>query len=69
MKALIGEYAGAKNNPEVVAPLSKLKEMLDSGKKGDTYFNINLSVDISSIKDIEDLIRIAKQAQQRARMG
>jgi TP901 family phage tail tape measure protein len=26
--ALIGEYAGAKNNPEVVAPLDKLKGML-----------------------------------------
>ena len=69
VKALIGEYAGAKNNPEVVAPLSKLKEMLDSEKKGDTYITMNLSVDVSSIKDIEDLIRIAKQVQQRTRMG
>jgi len=29
--ALIGEYSGARNNPEVVAPLSKLKSMLSSG--------------------------------------
>lgn len=28
---LMGEYSGASNNPEVVAPLSKLKGMLDSG--------------------------------------
>lgn len=26
--ALVGEYAGAKNNPEVIAPLNKLKSML-----------------------------------------
>tara|TARA_R110000796_G_scaffold15533_2_gene49323 strand:+ start:11297 stop:13990 length:2694 start_codon:yes stop_codon:yes gene_type:complete len=32
--ALIGEYAGAKNNPEVVAPLDKLKSLLgDSGNE------------------------------------
>lgn len=29
--ALIGEYAGARNNPEVVAPLSKLKSMIGGG--------------------------------------
>ncbi|WP_435263453.1 hypothetical protein [Tenacibaculum sp. nBUS_03] len=26
--ALIGEYAGASSNPEVVAPLNKLKELI-----------------------------------------
>ena len=26
--ALIGEYAGASSNPEVVAPLSKLRELI-----------------------------------------
>jgi hypothetical protein len=29
VNALVGEYAGAKNNPEVIAPLSKLKAMLN----------------------------------------
>jgi hypothetical protein len=29
--ALIGEYPGARSNPEVVAPLSKLKTMLGGG--------------------------------------
>jgi len=33
--ALIGEYAGARTDPEVVAPLSKLRDMLPSGG-GDT---------------------------------
>jgi hypothetical protein len=28
---LMGEYAGAKNNPEVVAPLNKLKGMMGDG--------------------------------------
>lgn len=31
--ALIGEYAGARNNPEVVAPLSKLKSMIGGGEQ------------------------------------
>lgn len=30
--ALIGEYSGARNNPEVVAPLSKLKSLLGGGE-------------------------------------
>ena len=29
--ALIGEYPGARSNPEVVAPLSKLKTMIGGG--------------------------------------
>ena len=31
---LMGEYPGAKSNPEVVAPLSKLKDMIDGGGNG-----------------------------------
>lgn len=31
-----GEYAGASSNPEVIAPLSKLKDML-SGAGGDKF--------------------------------
>ena len=29
--ALVGEYSGASNNPEVVAPLNKLRSMLEPG--------------------------------------
>lgn len=29
--ALVGEYAGASNNPEVIAPLNKLREMMPQG--------------------------------------
>lgn len=32
--ALMGEYAGASNNPEVIAPLNKLWSMLDTGDGG-----------------------------------
>lgn len=32
--ALVGEYAGASGNPEVIAPLNKLKAMLDTGNDG-----------------------------------
>ena len=31
---LMGEYPGAKSNPEVIAPLSKLQNMLDQGNGG-----------------------------------
>ena len=33
---LMGEYPGAKSNPEVIAPLSKLQGMLDQGNGGGT---------------------------------
>lgn len=32
--AMVGEYAGASNNPEVIAPLNKLRSMLDTGNDG-----------------------------------
>jgi len=31
---LMGEYPGAKSNPEVIAPLNKLQNMLDTGNNG-----------------------------------
>jgi len=39
--ALVGEYPGASSNPEVIAPLSKLKSMLGSGAmSGEVRFEI-----------------------------
>ncbi|MNI38574.1 hypothetical protein D3C73_927240 [compost metagenome] len=32
--AQVGEYAGASSNPEVIAPLNKLKSMLPKGQEG-----------------------------------
>jgi hypothetical protein len=41
---IFGEYAGAANNPEVVAPLSKLKQLIEpqgSGVGGEVRFRID----------------------------
>lgn len=32
--AMVGEYPGAKSNPEVIAPLNKLKALMGSGRNG-----------------------------------
>jgi len=37
---MVGEYAGAKNNPEVIAPLDKLKSLLGRTGGGDVNFRI-----------------------------
>jgi hypothetical protein len=34
---LIGEYPGAKSNPEVVAPLDKLKDLMADSGSGGTF--------------------------------
>lgn len=42
--AMVGEYPGAQNNPEVVAPLNKLKKMIEpknSNMSGEVNFVIN----------------------------
>lgn len=38
--ALVGEYPGASSDPEVVAPLSKLKSLLGNDKTGDIKLNV-----------------------------
>jgi len=35
---LMGEYSGARNNPEIIAPLSKLKSLLGDSMHGDNTF-------------------------------
>lgn len=40
--ALMGEYAGASNNPEVIAPLDKLRSLI--GSRGGDAVNIRLSL-------------------------
>lgn len=47
--ALIGEYAGARNNPEVVAPLSKLKSMIGGGEQIYIAENVIRGQDIVTI--------------------
>ncbi len=51
---LMGEYSGAKNNPEVVAPLNKLKGMMGEGQQ-----NITVEGRISG----NDILLISQKAQ------
>lgn len=37
--ALVGEYVGASSNPEVIAPLNKLKSMIEPAVQNDTVMN------------------------------
>lgn len=48
--ALIGEYAGAGNNPEVVAPLSKLRDMIEPAGGAGLPDQIELSVEGRSLR-------------------
>ena len=41
VNALVGEYPGAKSNPEVIAPLNKLKNII--GEQGGAGNNMNVS--------------------------
>jgi hypothetical protein len=51
--ATVGEYAGARNNPEVIAPLNKLKNILREdgmgGNAGDVHFEIAHSTIVGSV--------------------
>lgn len=56
--ALIGEYPGARNNPEVVAPLDKLKSLIPSG--GDMMGGGTLTAKISG----NDLLILVDRARK-----
>ena len=44
-KALVGEYAGARNNPEVIAPLNKLKDYINpTSETGSTVVGGNVTI-------------------------
>jgi len=58
VNALVGEYAGARSNPEVIAPLDKLKSMLGESVGGDMS-SIRVEGKISG----QDLILINARAQ------
>jgi hypothetical protein len=56
---LVGEYAGARNNPEVIAPLSKLKDMLGNYGMSD----INVTGQLEGRGD--SLIAIVERTRRR----
>lgn len=60
---LVGEYPGAKSNPEVIAPLNKLQSMLDGGGS-----NVNVSGEF--VVRGQDLILALQRAEkQKSRIG
>lgn len=62
---LMGEYMGAKSNPEVIAPLSKLQNMMDFGGGGN---DMNLSGEF--VVRGQDLILALQRAEKtRNRIG
>lgn len=42
--ALVGEYAGARNNPEVIAPLDKLKSMIEPARRIEADFSFESKI-------------------------
>lgn len=57
--ALVGEYSGARNNPEVVAPLNKLKGML-----GNTGSNIQV-IPIANRRELAIMVREGNEELSR----
>lgn len=53
--SMTGEYSNAKNNPEVIAPLSKLKQMLpqNSGNNGFVSFEIEGTKLVGILKNVD----------------
>jgi len=59
VNALVGEYAGAKNNPEVIAPLSKLKAMLNDTGGGTSV------IEGEFVLRGNDLVRVIRRQEKR----
>ena len=62
---LMGEYPGAKSNPEVIAPLSKLQGMLDQGNGGGTA---NVSGEFV-LRGQDLVVALQRAEKQRNRIG
>ena len=58
---LVGEYPGARQNPEVIAPLNKLKNMIGERRGGG---NINVSGEVRV--DGQDLLIAIERANETA---
>jgi TP901 family phage tail tape measure protein len=66
---LVGEYAGARNNPEVIAPLNKLKSMLGDREEPARIMqdnsNMNVAVTGRLRADGSDLVAIIEEVVKR----
>jgi hypothetical protein len=65
VNALVGEYAGARSNPEVIAPLDKLKSMLGDSVGGDMR---SIRVE-GKIKGQDIILQNARATNYRNRRG
>lgn len=61
---LMGEYPGAKSNPEVIAPLNKLQGMLDQGNGG----TANVSGEFV-LRGQDLVVALQRAEKQRNRIG
>ena len=66
--ARVGEYAGAATNPEVIAPLDKLKGMLGGGMGGSVTVNIPSLVTVGTIspENIESVLYRLRNAAKES---
>lgn len=62
--ALVGEYAGARNNPEVIAPLNKLREMIPDGGASPVVLDHDIRIEGSTL-----VIALRNATQSGARTG
>lgn len=60
--ALMGEYAGASSNPEVVAPLNKLKDLIGGGQP--TVVNASVGISMREL-----VVKIRQEEKLMGRMG
>lgn len=61
---LMGEYPGAKSNPEVIAPLNKLQSMIDTGSGG----NMNLTGEFV-VRGSDLVLALQRAERQKSRIG
>lgn len=61
---LMGEYPGAKSNPEVIAPLNKLQSMIDTGNGG----NMNLTGEFV-VRGSDLVLALQRAERQKSRIG
>lgn len=72
--ARVGEYAGARNNPEVIAPLNKLQSMINTPAGGISKEDLNEAfskqrITINSQIGMTEIVREGARTQYVARKG
>lgn len=63
---LMGEYAGAANNPEVIAPLNKLKELIEPAGIGNINITLGAGLNVSG-SDLQLVLERVESVNKRRR--